>query len=138
MSAQRILTISFLISLVGHLVVFTTFSVGTFEEGERPYEIARVYFLGEFVEEKPFPRVEAMAREGSMPQLRPMVREPEVGPSLSLSKPRPTVPAPQISVEGIIYLLRDKETSLLEDKVRGEMKENPPERPHLLEKEQEE
>lgn len=137
MSARRILTTSLLISLLGHLVIFTTFSVATFKGEERPSELARVSFLGELVEKRISPRVEAVARR-SKPQLQPMVRELEVGPGLSLSKPRLTVPAPQISLEGIISLLAREEASLLQVEVAEEGKENPPKRFHLLKKERDE
>lgn len=138
MSARRILATSLLISLLGHLVIFTTFSVATFKGEERPPELTRVSFLGEFVEEKPSLRVEAVVREGKRPQLQPMVRELEVGPGPDMSKPRPTVPAPQISLEGIISLLAREETSLLQAEITGEGKANPPKRSHLRKKEQDE
>ena len=139
MSARRILTISLLISLLGHLVVFTTFSVATFKKETSPSEVVRVAFLGNFVKEKPSLRVESVVREEGMPPLQPIVKELEVGPGLSLNKPRPTVPVPRISVEGIISILKDEEGALLEVKVNDdEMKERPPEKLYLLEKEQKE
>ncbi len=74
MTTRRILANSLLISLLGHLVIFTTFSVATFEGEEKPSETTKVSFLGEFVEEKPALRAEAVVRGGKVPPLQPMVR----------------------------------------------------------------
>ncbi|MCD5401982.1 hypothetical protein LR013_05290 [candidate division NPL-UPA2 bacterium] len=137
MSARRMLIISLLISLLGHLIIFTTFSVITPGEEERPSELTRVSFLGELVEKRISSRVEAVARE-NRPRLQPLVREIEVGPDLSLSKPLPTVPAPQISLEGMLSFLGQEEASLLQMRITEERKEVPPKKLHLLEKERDE
>ena len=137
MSARRVLIVSLLISLLGHLIIFTTFSVTTPGGGERLPELARISFLGELVERRALSRVEAVARE-DRPKLQPSVREVEAGPDLILSKPRPIVPAPQIPLKEIFSLPGREEVSLLRAGIAGDKKENPPFKSHLLEKERDE
>ncbi len=137
MSTRRMLTVSLLISLLGYLIVFTIFSVPAFKEAKRSREITPVSFLGKFAERKPSPRMQAVVGEGKMPRLQPLVRELDVGPGLVLSKPRPMLSVPRVSPAGIFALLKKEETALLEVKVSDEMKKSLPEKPHLLEKEQE-
>ena len=137
MSARRTLITALFISLLGHLIIFTTFSVANFsgveEKVPKPTSIS---FLGEVIEKRAPVRVETIGRN-SKPRLQPIVREPEIGPSLSSNKPRPTVPAPKISVGEIISLLEDKEAALLKVKVSDKTKKSLPEKLHLLEKERE-
>lgn len=136
MSARRVLIVSLLISLLGHLIIFTTFSVTTPGAGERLPELARISFLGKLVERRTPSRVEAVAREGR-PKLQPLVRV-EAGPDLILSKPRPMVPAPQIPLKEIFSLPGREEVSLLRAGIAEDKKENPPFKSHLLEKERDE
>ncbi len=137
MSARRMLIISLFVSLLGHLIIFVTFSATIPEEREMPPGLIRLSFLGELVERRIFPRVETVIREGE-PQLQPLFREMEAGPGPSLVRPSFPVPAPQISVEGILSLPHRDETSLLQMRVAEDRKEVPPKRPHLLEREQDE
>jgi len=136
MSTRRILIVSLLISLAGHLIIFTAFSTATVKKEERPREMTRISFLGEFLEEKAPLQVEAVIGKEKIPQLQPMVREPEIGPGVSFNKPHLTASVPRISGEEIFTLLQDKEKALLETKESDEKKENPPAKLHLLEKEQ--
>ncbi len=136
MSARRILIVSLLISLAGHLIIFTAFSTATFKKVKRPPELTRFSFLGEFLEEKAPLQVEAVIGKEKIPQLQPMVREPEIGPGISFNKPRLKASVPRISGEEISTLLQDKEKALLKLKESDERKENPPAKLHLLEKEQ--
>lgn len=132
-ASTRILIVSLLISLLGHLIIFTTFLVTTPGEGERPPELASVSFLGELVERRAPSRVKVVAREGRS-ELQPLVRGVEAGPDLILSKPRPMAPAPQIPLKEIFSLPERKEALLLRVGIAGDKKEKPPEF-HLLEKE---
>lgn len=137
MSARWMLIISLLISLLGHLIIFTTFSVAVPGEEERTPELTRVSFLGGLVRERISPRVEAVVRE-NIPQLQPLVREIEVGPDLSLSKPFLAVPIPQISLEKILSFLDLEDVLLLQMRINKDSKEVPSKKLHLLEKEQSE
>ena len=137
MSARRMLIISLLISLLGHLIIFITFSATTPDKGERPPELIHLSFLGELTERRISSRVETIVRE-SPPPLQPLVREIEMGPGPNLSKSLPTGPVPQIFVEEILSLPQREEASLLRMRIAEDRKEVPPKRPHLLEKEQDE
>ncbi len=137
MTTRRMLTVSLLVSLLGYLIVFTIFSVPTFKEIKRPRAITQVSFWGKFAEKKPFPRMQTAVGERKMPQLQPRVRELDVGPGLVLSKPLALPAVPRISLVGIFSILKKEETTLLEVKVSAEMKKSLPEKPYLLEKEQE-
>ncbi len=137
MLARRILIISLLVSLLGHLIIFVTFSVTIPEKEERPPGLTRLSFLGELRERRILPRVETVVREDE-PELKPLFREMEVGPGPILGRTPSPVPAPQISGEGILSLPRREEASLLQMGIAEDRKEGPPQRPHLLEKEQDE
>ncbi len=132
MSSKRIFTISVLISLFGHLIVLSAFSLTTVREMKKQVAPIQVSFWGELPEEER--REVKLASKEREPKLEIAIKEPEVGPSWLFTKTRAALPNPMTWVEEIASSLvgEAREEHLLEGGKLSSKKEVPNRRPHLL------
>ncbi len=130
MSSKRILTISVVISLFGHLIVLSAFSWNRAGEMKKKIAPTQVSFWGELPEEGRR-EVKLVPKERG-PKLEPAIKEPEAGPRLLFTKTAAALPNPMTGVEEIASSLI-KEEHLLEGGKLSPGKEVPNRRPHLLE-----
>ncbi len=132
MSSKRILTISVVISLFGHLIVLSAFSLNRAGEMKKKIAPTQVSFWGELPEEE---RRETHLRQVKErePKLELAIKEPEAGPGWRFTKTGAALPNPMTEVEEMASSLV-KEEQLLEGESLSPRKEVPNRRPHLLEK----
>lgn len=132
MSSKRIFTISVLISLFGHLIVLSSFSLNKVGERKKHLASIQVSFWGELPEGKRREPLLKPVKERE-PKLELAIKEPEAGPSWHFVKTGASLPNPMTEVEEMASSLV-KEEHLLEGERASLKKEVPERKSHLLEK----
>lgn len=139
MSSKRIFAISVLISLLGHLMVLSAFSLNKVQiyhgqavrQMKKQISPTQVSFWGELLEEERREvKLEAKRKE---PELEPTIKEPEAGPGWLFTKTAGAPPNPMAGVEEMASSLIKEEELSGKEKLFPK-KEVPNRRPHLLER----